>query len=233
MTGLTTFDFEGAAVRTVADDSGEIWFHGNDVCQCLEYSNSRKALSDHVDPEDVTKRDTLSAGGNQQANFINEGGLYSLIFGSKKSAAKRFRKWVTHEVLPSLRRSGKYEIDPATDVDASVDEVRTYIALVREARLLFGRRAAQDLWRQTPLPKPVIPASSESVDSVADFVQLCTETADGERIAAMDLYKRYKEWCAETGRRPVTVTMFGRKAGLLLQRVKGHAHNYYEGIILL
>lgn len=84
------------------------WFVGKDVAKILGYSNSRKALSDHVDEEDkgVTKCDTL--GGVQELTVINESGLYSLILSSKMPNAKKFKRWVTSEVLPSIRKHGAY-----------------------------------------------------------------------------------------------------------------------------
>ena len=85
-------------------------FAGKDVATALGYANTRKALLDHVDDEDkgVTKRDTL--GGVQQMVLINESGLYSLILSSKLPQAKAFKRWVTSEVLPSIRRTGRYEL---------------------------------------------------------------------------------------------------------------------------
>lgn len=94
-------------IRTV-DQNGEPWFVGKDVAAALGYSNHRKALIDHVDEQDkgVTKCDTL--GGSQEVTVINESGLYSLIFGSKLESAVRFKRWVTSEVLPALRKTGSY-----------------------------------------------------------------------------------------------------------------------------
>ena len=101
---------EFGSVRTLTIN-GEPYFIGRDVADILGYSNSRKALADHVDDEDkgVTKCDTL--GGTQELTVINESGLYSLILSSKLPAAKRFKRWVTAEVLPSIRRHGMYAID--------------------------------------------------------------------------------------------------------------------------
>lgn len=84
------------------------WFVGKDVAEILGYSNTRKALNDHVDDEDkgVTKCDTL--GGAQEMTIINESGLYSLILSSKLPKAKEFKRWVTSEVLPSIRKHGAY-----------------------------------------------------------------------------------------------------------------------------
>lgn len=94
-------------IRTVNID-GEPWFVGKDVAEALGYSNSRKALADHVhyDDKGVTKCDTL--GGKQDLTVINESGLYALIFGSKLESAKRFKHWVTSEVLPAIYHNGGY-----------------------------------------------------------------------------------------------------------------------------
>ena len=83
----------------------------NDVCAALELVNPRKALADHVDPEDVTRRDVPTPGGMQAVNHVNESGLYALIFGSRKESAKRFKRWVTSEVLPAIRKDGYYVLN--------------------------------------------------------------------------------------------------------------------------
>lgn len=89
--------------------NGEPWFCANDVCDILEHSNSRKAISDLLDEDDVTKRYTVDAlNRDQETNFISEYGIYSLILGSQLPAAKAFKRWVTHEVLPQLRKMGFY-----------------------------------------------------------------------------------------------------------------------------
>lgn len=100
---------EFGTVRTV-EVNGEPWLVGKDVAEALGYTNSRKALIDHVDPEDkgVTKCDTL--GGPQDFTIINESGLYSLVLSSKLPGAKKFRRWVTSEVLPSIRKTGGYAL---------------------------------------------------------------------------------------------------------------------------
>lgn len=100
---------EFGSVRTAAIN-GEPFFVGKDVAEILGYSNTRKALTDHVDDEDkldgVTIRDSI--GREQSPIFINESGLYSLILRSQLPAAKRFKRWVTSEVLPAIRRHGMY-----------------------------------------------------------------------------------------------------------------------------
>ena len=98
---------EFGSVRTVCID-GEPWLVGKDVAEILGYSNPRKALIDHVDADDkgVTKCDTL--GGTQNLTVINESGFYSLVLSSKMPNAKKFKHWVTAEVLPAIRKTGGY-----------------------------------------------------------------------------------------------------------------------------
>lgn len=101
---------EFGSVRTITVE-GESYFVGKDVAEILGYSNTRKALADHVDEEDkgVTKCDT--PGGVQDLTVINESGLYSLILSSKMPNAKKFKRWVTSEILPTIRRHGLYAMD--------------------------------------------------------------------------------------------------------------------------
>lgn len=96
-------------VRTVVID-GEPWFVGKDVAQCLGYTNPSKALADHVDDDDKLNNKTLSSLGQRGGWLINESGMYALIFGSKLEKAREFKRWVTSEVLPTLRKTGHYEV---------------------------------------------------------------------------------------------------------------------------
>lgn len=102
---------EFGSVRTVTINN-EPYFVGKDVAEILGYSNPRKALSDHVDEEDKTDGVTIrdSIGREQNPVCINESGLYSLILSSKMPNAKKFKRWVTSEVLPALRETGHYEM---------------------------------------------------------------------------------------------------------------------------
>ncbi|MCM0577637.1 BRO family protein [Staphylococcus aureus] len=109
MQELQTFNFEELPVRTLEVD-GEPYFIGKDVADILGYTNSRKALSDHVDEEDKLTSRIVTSGQNRNVTIINESGLYSLIFSSKLENAKRFKRWVTSEVLPTLRKTGAYQV---------------------------------------------------------------------------------------------------------------------------
>ena len=112
MNELTTFtNAEFGNVRTVQIDS-EPWFVGKDIAAALGYSNPQKAIRDHVDDEDKTVNDSFTVNGTA-LTIINESGLYSLILSSKLPGAKRFKRWITSEVLPALRETGRYEMPQA------------------------------------------------------------------------------------------------------------------------
>lgn len=128
--------FENAEFGTVRalEIDGAPWFVGKDVTDILGYQNPSEALSDHVDDEDKLNSKTLSSLGQRGGWLINESGLYSLVLSSKLPAAKAFKRWVTSEVLPTIRRHGLYAID---DVIADPDlGIRALLALKaeREAR---------------------------------------------------------------------------------------------------
>lgn len=116
MNNYQIFDFEEKEIRTVLINDVP-YFVGRDITEVLGYSNSRDALSRHVDEPDkgVVKLDTL--GGMQDQTVINESGLYSLIFKSKLPNAKKFTRWVTAEVLPAIRKTGSYSV-PTNPMEA-------------------------------------------------------------------------------------------------------------------
>lgn len=113
MNEIQLFNFENHEVRSLLLNN-EPWFVGKDVADVLGYSNSRKALNDHVDDEDkevLTSRNvTLENIPNRGITVVNESGLYSLILSSKLPSAKKFKRWVTSEVLPALRKTGQYQV---------------------------------------------------------------------------------------------------------------------------
>ena len=100
---------EFGSIRTVTIEN-EPWFVGKDVAEVLGYTNPSKALSDHVDTEDKLNNETLLSLGQRGGWLINESGLYSLIMSSKLPSAKKFKRWVTSEVLPAIRKTGSYNL---------------------------------------------------------------------------------------------------------------------------
>ena len=206
MTNMISFDNTAfGAIRSLVDDNGNPWFVGKDVAAALGYTNPRKALDDHVDPEDkmqgdgVTIRDSI--GREQHPTIINESGLYSLVLSSKLPSAKEFKRWVTSDVLPTLRKTGSYTIHK--EVDEEELAVRAQEARVASANLLKALADnAQGTWRDVllahvtkeltgefllPLPKSerksysatevgeILGVSANRVGSIANKLGLKTE----------------------------------------------------------
>ena len=110
--------------------NGEPYFVGKDVAEILGYVNASKALADHVDDDDKLNNDSLSSLGQRGGWLINESGLCSLILSSKLPAAKRFKRWVTSEVLPAIRRHGLYAVDDMlNNPDALIEVLQAWCGL--------------------------------------------------------------------------------------------------------
>lgn len=116
MNELQVFKFENSQVRTVLINDVP-YFVGKDVATILGYSNPRDALSKHVDEEDKGVANYDTPGGKQNLTVISESGVYALVFGSKLPGAKKFKRWVTNEVLPTIRKTGGYKV-PDNPMDA-------------------------------------------------------------------------------------------------------------------
>ena len=122
MNEIKVFDNDAfGSVRTI-DREGDVWFVGKDVAAALGYSNTNDALSRHVDPEDKYQGEGVAFpdphGTLQYPTIINESGLYSLVLSSKLPTAKQFKRWITKEVIPSIRKTGGYFATPKTYVEA-------------------------------------------------------------------------------------------------------------------
>lgn len=134
MSTIIPFQFETHALRVQVDDASQPWFNANDVCEALQLGNARQALESHVDADDVQKLDTIdSLGRTQRANHVNESGLYALILGSTKDAAKRFKRWVTSEVLPSIRKTGAYATPAVAALPAPTQDRVSSLLLIGDA----------------------------------------------------------------------------------------------------
>ena len=118
---LKIFEYGTQQVRTVEKD-GEAWFVGKDVAEALGYEAPRNALKKFVEDEDKQVHRISASGQMREVFIINEAGLYSLIFSSKLPSAKQFKHWVTHEVLPDIRKHGMYMSDKLREA-AQVDHV--------------------------------------------------------------------------------------------------------------
>lgn len=107
---INTFNFSGNDITTFLDDKKEIWFVAAHVARVLKYSHTGSMIKNHCHKKGVSEQHTLTGGGRQVVKIINEANLYRVIFGSKLKSAEKFQDWVFEDVLPSLRKTGKYSI---------------------------------------------------------------------------------------------------------------------------
>lgn len=133
MSNTLSFTFEDTSLTILGDILNPL-FIAQQVCSILGFTNPWKAIKDHVDPEDVCKIEILDRLNRKQlVNCVNESGLYALIFGSKLPKAKQFKRWVTNEVLPAIRRAGRYEV-PTGDTITNAQQVAIQQAVARRAK---------------------------------------------------------------------------------------------------
>jgi len=107
MSQIIPFEFESHALRVNLDAAGQPWFVAADVCAALDLPDTHKAIA-RLDDDEKGRNSIPTPGGQQDMSVVNESGLYNLVLGSRKPEAKRFKRWVTHEVLPSIRKTGSY-----------------------------------------------------------------------------------------------------------------------------
>lgn len=132
MSNSLAFTFESTSLTILGTVLNPL-FVAQQICNVLGFTNPWKAIKDHVDPEDVCKVEVQTNGGKQLVNCVNESGLYALIFGSKLPKAKQFKRWVTNEVLPAIRRAGRYEV-PTGDTITNAQQVAIQQAVARRAK---------------------------------------------------------------------------------------------------
>ena len=162
-------------IRTMRDEKGEPLFCAKDVCDALGYDQTHKAVKRHVEEGDGTKRPTPTTSGIQQMLFINESGLYSLILSSKLESARRFKHWVTSEVLPSIRKQGGYMVVRPDETDE--------VIMARALQIMQATIQRRDEEIATLKPK------AEYTDQVLDSITCLTTTqvAKGMGMTANEL----------------------------------------------
>ena len=218
MNELMTFHFEDHGVRTLTIND-EPWFVGRDVAAALGYTNTRDALAKHVDKDDkntVAIHDGIK--GNPNATVINESGLYALIFGSKLDSAKRFKRWVTSEVLPEIRRTGSFQAKQPSDevarIQAETKRLSRILALVKacgyenalkiiEAAPEASKKPAASRLKKkgtttrkrSGIP-PGLPQTLEEATSIFDFFKTYTPFVG---LSVYSAYDAYCVWCKNIG----------------------------------
>lgn len=196
-TQITPFVFEDALVRVQMDENDNPWFVAKDVCNVLEISNHNDAVNSlDEDEKGVATTDPLSIGGKQSMRTISESGLYSLVFRSRKPEAKRFRKWVTSDVLPTLRRTGSYTMPTASNQPVHTSPPMP--TLPQEA-LTLRKALRQRLWQDALQTARLDGGNSD--DAVRWFHYLCRMTAAepaGPESVQTEVNRFYHECCTKT-----------------------------------
>lgn len=205
---LEIFNFGNNQVRSVVDDYGEIWFVGKDVSDALGYANHSKALQDHVDDEDKLNNKTLSSLGQRGAWLINESGVYSLVFGSKLESAKRFKRWVTSEVLPAIRKHNMYQkplteleqiqllAKGTTQLNERVDEIETKVVDLIEKKPVsatdygaIGEAVKQKVYQYASIHKIEKSKRSPLFKDINSQIKQLTGAGNRSRILSRDYDK--------------------------------------------
>lgn len=247
MNAMSVFAFGDNMVR-VSDRNGDPWFVLADVCQVLEIRNRADAAARLDDDEKgVVTTDTL--GGAQEMTIINESGLYSIVLTSRKPEAKRFRKWITAEVIPSIRKTGRYEMASAQSADAGevVDvmgfdtadgrmQIAARLDFVRTALRVQGREAARRAWDLSGLPC-LLPERGEQqmgdIDAtVREWIAERVERAVGARVQSSLLYADYLNWCRRNASVYVSQKAFSQALALCDFRSRKSSGVYFLDIRL-
>lgn len=236
MSNLVSFAFEDSLVRSRLDENGEPWFVAKDVALALGYPESSlrqlNNLFGHVPDEWKGRSKVMTLGGEQVMLIISEPGLYFFVARSDKPRALPFQKWLAGEVLPSLRRLGRYEMpgrSGSQPVGLSPAALRLRPALrerilgsaMQCARLMGATSMAEvegifcrccELVASTP-EQPLLPAEREA-GLIRDFMQECCQSSKGAKTTAAAVYDRFRVWWNSRSKEPLPSQ---KRLGALLQ----------------
>ena len=185
MTQLTNFAFEEHLVRVI-ERNGEPWFVGKDVCAVLGISKYRDALAT-LDDDEGCPVVVDTPGGKQEMLAISEAGVYRLVFRSRKPEAERFKRWLAHEVLPAIRRTGSYSLpDQAPQFRETTRlllekdaPMGSKAEILRVCRALFGAEAARQLWSDLGLPQISLPDTAGMAEAYAVLARIMAHKPGG------------------------------------------------------
>ncbi len=219
MTELVPFHYDQHQIRTINRD-GEPWFVAADVCRVLDIAQTARAVEGLDDDEVTTTHVTDALGRQQQTYIVNEPGLYSLILRSRKPEAKAFKRWITHEVIPTIRRTGRYDAEQSPQVP------QTYAAALRahadevEARELAEARAAALEPDATAWQKLADAAGDHSVREAAQILHRAgIDTGQNRLFATM----RDLGWIDRKGEPYQSQVSLGR----LARRINSYDHPHH------
>ena len=224
MNELTVFNYGESPIRTM-QQNGEIWWVLADVCKVLEISNSRDAASRLDDDEKDGVGITDTMGRQQTATVINEPGLYSLILRSNKPEAKAFKRWVTHEVIPAIRKNGAYK--------SNTTDKREIAELILSCKTAAAVKGILALYNVQPSPLPPFHVPQNANNSVSLFLK-DSLSVNLTVNPCKEVYKTYTTFCSLNGLVPSTLANFSKEihkqTGLtvLRHRVNGILVGFYQ-----
>ena len=134
------FDFQNTKMRVIVQ-GGEPWFVAKDACDILELDDVSKAVS-RLDDDEKGTNSITTPGGNQEMLTVNEYGLYSLVLGSRKPEAKSFKRWITHEVIPAIRKTGSYSVQPLTPAEMFLQQAQFNVEQERKLLAIETKQVA-------------------------------------------------------------------------------------------
>lgn len=212
-------------VRTIAKD-GEPWFVANDICKVLGHTNSRVAVASlDEDEKGVSKVYTL--GGEQQMTVVNEAGMYQLVIRSNLPAAKAFKRWITHEVIPTIRRHGAYATE--TTIESIIADPESGIKLLQALKAEQERRKEAEAIAEAQKPKALFAdavAASDNSILVGELAKILRQ--NGVETGQNRLFR----WMRDNGyimRYANTPTQYSMERGLM--EVKERAINNPDGSV--
>ncbi|MER8183325.1 Bro-N domain-containing protein [Kitasatospora sp. NPDC094015] len=170
------FDFDGHEVRVVTID-GDPWWVARDVCAVLEIINPTRAL-DALDEDEKGLHSMKTLGGDQQVSVINEPGLYSLVLRSRKPQARAFKRWITHEVIPSIRRTGRYAVDEDQAPQVSPETMQFFRLVARAAAEAFGAEARVAARRAEAAVTAAVGANGRAIEGLDERISRLIETLE-------------------------------------------------------
>jgi prophage antirepressor-like protein len=243
MNDMTTFEFEGQSVRVIRDEDGNPWWVAKDVCDVLDLENTSMALEKLDDDEKLTSK-LLTSGQMREVWLVNEPGLYTLIIRSNKPEARKFKRWITHEVLPSIRRTGSYDVNGRNDLSR-----RAMLARLNRKGLRAGQRVRllELAGRMVSTYRAELNAmfdmyelfcdgvadidSGRTVDgSVVDFIKQSCVLGAGEMTTKSRLYEAYKQWAVAHNKRPLGRENFFRNLYAAVEGIRQYRPRDSDGV---
>ena len=211
---------EFGAIRTMSNEQGEVMFCAKDVCDALGYKKTQLAIVKHVDRDDAAKRSTVDSLGRKNiALFINESRLYSLILSSTLESARRFKHWVTSEVLPSIRKQGGYMVARPDETD---EEVLARALQIMKAAV---KRRDEEIARLKP--------RADYADSVLDAINCITTTQLAKELgmSAQELNRRLCEMRIQYWQSGQYM-LYAPYARMGLAKSRTHKHTLKHGMVI-